>query len=108
MLVDDDDVGDVVEVIVKAARTGKIGDGKVWVVPVDDVVRVRTGEHGDDALVLDDQPTAAVGGAAGDEQTQVPHPARGRGLRVERSTLAAGLTGPQSDGVRVVPRSPAP
>ena len=36
--------------IVKSAQTGKIGDGKVWVVPVDDVVRVRTGERGADAL----------------------------------------------------------
>jgi nitrogen regulatory protein P-II 1 len=40
----------VVDVIVKAAQTGKIGDGKVWVSPVDAVVRVRTGEVGVDAL----------------------------------------------------------
>jgi nitrogen regulatory protein P-II 1 len=40
----------VTEVIVKAAQTGKIGDGKVWTVPVDDVARVRTGEHGPGAL----------------------------------------------------------
>ena len=40
----------VTDVIVRAAQTGKIGDGKVWVVPVEDVARVRTGEHGDDAL----------------------------------------------------------
>ncbi|MEH3076818.1 MAG: hypothetical protein PGN11_09075 [Quadrisphaera sp.] len=38
------------EAVVKAAATGRIGDGKVWVIPVDDVVRVRTGEHGADAL----------------------------------------------------------
>ncbi len=50
VLVDDADAEDVVEVIVKAAQTGRIGDGKVWTVPVDDVVRVRTGEHGADAL----------------------------------------------------------
>jgi nitrogen regulatory protein P-II 1 len=50
VLVDDADAADVVEVIVKAAQTGRIGDGKVWTVPVDDVVRVRTGEHGVDAL----------------------------------------------------------
>ena len=36
--------------IVRAARTGKIGDGKVWVSPVETVVRVRTGERGTDAL----------------------------------------------------------
>ena len=50
VLVDDVDAADVVEVLVKAAQTGRIGDGKVWVVPVEDVVRVRTGEHGLDAL----------------------------------------------------------
>jgi nitrogen regulatory protein P-II 1 len=43
-------VDKVVDVIVQAARTGKIGDGKVWVSPVDTVVRVRTGERGVDAL----------------------------------------------------------
>jgi len=50
VLVDDVDAADVVEVVVKAAQTGRIGDGKVWVVPVDEVVRVRTGERGVDAL----------------------------------------------------------
>lgn len=50
VLVDDADVLDVVDVIVAAARTGAIGDGKVWSVPVDDVIRVRTGEHGAAAL----------------------------------------------------------
>jgi nitrogen regulatory protein P-II 1 len=47
----DDALGDkVVEAVVDAARTGKIGDGKVWVTPVDTVVRVRTGERGTDAI----------------------------------------------------------
>ncbi|TDV39774.1 P-II family nitrogen regulator [Actinophytocola oryzae] len=47
----DDALGDkVVDAVVEAARTGKIGDGKVWVTPVDTVVRVRTGERGTDAL----------------------------------------------------------
>ena len=50
VLVDDVDARDVVDVVVKAAATGRIGDGKVWTMPVDDVVRVRTGEHGPDAL----------------------------------------------------------
>jgi nitrogen regulatory protein P-II 1 len=50
ILVSDDDANDVIEVIVKAAGTGSIGDGKVWSVPVDTAVRVRTGERGDDAL----------------------------------------------------------
>ena len=47
----DDALGDkVVDAVIEAARTGKIGDGKVWVTPVDTVVRVRTGERGTDAL----------------------------------------------------------
>jgi nitrogen regulatory protein P-II 1 len=50
VLVDDDDADSVVEVIVKTAQTGRIGDGKVWVTPIDTVVRVRTGERGTDAL----------------------------------------------------------
>jgi nitrogen regulatory protein P-II 1 len=50
VLVDDADVDDVIEVIVKSAQTGRIGDGKVWSVPVDTVVRVRTGDRGVDAL----------------------------------------------------------
>jgi len=49
-VVDDLDAGSVVDVIVKAAQTGRIGDGKVWVMPLDDVVRVRTGQHGEDAV----------------------------------------------------------
>lgn len=46
VLVDDADATDVVDAIVAAARTGRIGDGKVWTIPVDDLVRVRTGERG--------------------------------------------------------------
>jgi nitrogen regulatory protein P-II 1 len=50
VVVADDDASDVVEVIVKAASTGQIGDGKVWSTPVEELVRVRTGERGPDAL----------------------------------------------------------
>jgi nitrogen regulatory protein P-II 1 len=50
VLVDDADADGVIDAIVAAAQTGKIGDGKVWMVPVDAVVRVRTGERGVDAL----------------------------------------------------------
>jgi nitrogen regulatory protein P-II 1 len=50
VVVADGDAGDVVEVIVKAASTGQIGDGKVWTTQVDDLVRVRTGERGPDAI----------------------------------------------------------
>jgi nitrogen regulatory protein P-II 1 len=50
-VVADDTLADkVVDAVVEAARTGKIGDGKVWVTPVDSVVRVRTGERGSDAV----------------------------------------------------------
>ncbi len=50
VLVDDSDTDDVIDVIVKSSATGRIGDGKVWSMPVDTVVRVRTGERGVDAL----------------------------------------------------------
>ena len=50
VLVDDADVTDVLEVMAKAAHTGSIGDGEVWSTSVDEVVRVRTGERGVEAL----------------------------------------------------------
>ncbi len=50
VLVEDDDADSVIDVVVKAAQTGRIGDGKVWSVPVDVVARVRTGERGPAAL----------------------------------------------------------
>ncbi|MFE2262846.1 P-II family nitrogen regulator [Streptomyces griseosporeus] len=50
VVVEDAVADDVIDAIVKAAQTGKIGDGKVWALPVDTVVRVRTGERGPDAL----------------------------------------------------------
>ena len=50
VLVDDLDAEGVIDAIVGAAKTGKIGDGKVWMVPVESVVRVRTGERGAEAL----------------------------------------------------------
>jgi nitrogen regulatory protein PII len=50
VVVDDGQVAGVIDAITKAARTGKIGDGKVWVTPVEQVVRIRTGEMGPDAL----------------------------------------------------------
>ena len=48
--VDDDQVDEVVAAIAEAARSGKIGDGKIWVTTVDTVVRIRTGERGAEAL----------------------------------------------------------
>jgi nitrogen regulatory protein P-II 1 len=50
VVVDDDQVDAVVKAIVTSAQTDLIGDGKVWVVPVEQVVRIRTGERGTDAL----------------------------------------------------------
>jgi len=50
IIVKDDMVAQVVGVIAEAARTGRIGDGKIFVTPVDEVVRIRTGERGDEAL----------------------------------------------------------
>ena len=50
VLVDDEDADKIIDAIVASARTGKIGDGKVWSVPVGDVVRVRTEEHGAGAI----------------------------------------------------------
>jgi nitrogen regulatory protein P-II 1 len=50
VLCDDAATGRVVEVVTDAARTGKIGDGKIWITDVADVIRIRTGERGDDAV----------------------------------------------------------
>ena len=50
IIVDDAEAPGVAEKIIDAARTGKIGDGKVWIVPVEGLFRIRTGEAGSDAL----------------------------------------------------------
>lgn len=50
MIVADNDVEKVVDTIAHGARTGEIGDGKIFVTPVEDVIRIRTSERGDDAL----------------------------------------------------------
>jgi nitrogen regulatory protein P-II 1 len=50
VLVEDSQVTDVTDTICVTAQTGKIGDGKVWVIPVEEVIRIRTGERGADAL----------------------------------------------------------
>jgi nitrogen regulatory protein P-II 1 len=50
ILLDDPDVEDVTRIVVTAARTGRIGDGKVWVAPVEGVVRVRTAERDEAAI----------------------------------------------------------
>ena len=50
ILVPDDKAAKVVELITDCPRTGKIGDGKIFVTPVDEVIRIRTGERGEDAI----------------------------------------------------------
>lgn len=50
VVVEDPDAEKVVNAIMGTARTGKIGDGKIWIMPIDAVVRIRTGEAGSDAL----------------------------------------------------------
>ena len=50
ILVEDDRAGLVVDTILEAARTGRIGDGKIFVLPMEEAVRIRTGERGDGAL----------------------------------------------------------
>jgi nitrogen regulatory protein P-II 1 len=50
IVIEDDQVDAVVDIIASAARTDKIGDGKIWVTGVDRVVRIRTGEEGPDAV----------------------------------------------------------
>ena len=50
ILVEDHDVEKILSVVLATANTGSIGDGKIWVTPVDTVIRVRTGERGGDAL----------------------------------------------------------
>ena len=50
LIVHDKDIDKILETIAKSARTGEIGDGKIFVMPVDDVIRIRTGERGESAL----------------------------------------------------------
>jgi nitrogen regulatory protein P-II 1 len=50
VVVDDGDAEKVANAIISTARTGKIGDGKLWIMPIETVVRIRTGEAGSDAL----------------------------------------------------------
>jgi nitrogen regulatory protein P-II 1 len=50
IIVSDEMVSQVVDTIAEAAKTGRIGDGKIFVTPIDEVVRIRTGERGEDAI----------------------------------------------------------
>ncbi|MDM7266026.1 MAG: nitrogen regulator P-II GlnB, partial [Aquificaceae bacterium] len=50
VVVKDEDVEKVVETIMKTAQTGRVGDGKIFIIPVEDVIRIRTGERGEQAI----------------------------------------------------------
>jgi len=50
MVVKDEDVQEVVDIICSVAKTGQIGDGKIFITPIEDAIRVRTGEHGEESL----------------------------------------------------------
>ncbi len=50
VIVDDSQVEEIIEAVQEIARTGKVGDGKIFVIPVDNAVRIRTGERGPDAI----------------------------------------------------------
>jgi len=50
LIVKDEDVSGVVESITNAAKTGRIGDGKIFVMPIDEIIRIRTGETGENAI----------------------------------------------------------
>ncbi len=50
LIVDDSRVEELVQIIVETARTGEVGDGKVFIFPVDEVIRIRTGEKGEEAI----------------------------------------------------------
>jgi nitrogen regulatory protein P-II 1 len=50
IVIDDESVDKAIEAVVEVARTGKVGDGKIFVSPVEDVIRIRTGEKGDKAI----------------------------------------------------------
>lgn len=50
LVVSDEDVERIVDVIIKASQTGRVGDGKIFILPIEEVIRIRTGERGDDAI----------------------------------------------------------
>lgn len=50
IVADDDDVDNIVNVILDTAQTGEVGDGKIFISPVEEIIRIRTGERGDDAI----------------------------------------------------------
>jgi nitrogen regulatory protein PII len=66
VVVDDDDTGRVVETIIRHARSGEIGDGKIFVLPVEEAIRIRTGGEGD-AVLQAHSPGEIAASAAADQ-----------------------------------------
>ena len=66
VVVDDGDTGTVVEAIIRHARSGEIGDGKIFVLPVEEAIRIRTGEEGDVVLQARSEEEIAAGAAQGE------------------------------------------
>ena len=97
VLVEDDQAEAVVDAIVSSASTGKIGDGKVWVVPAETVVRVRTGERGADASVAPRRGTSTSRRATG-RPAAAPEPGRRRPPHRGRRARRGGR--PDRDVVR--------
>ena len=64
MVVSDGDTGTVVETIIRHGRSGEIGDGKVFVLPVEEAIRIRTGEEGEIVLQAHSEEEIAAGAAA--------------------------------------------
>ncbi len=91
VVVDDSIVDKVVDSIVRAARTGKIGDGKVWVSPVDTIVRVRTGERGSDAFDSPTLPNQPDGPAGCETGTDPPEPSEIRKQRKQEAPLRQSI-----------------
>src|SRR3954467_11694629 len=91
-VVADRDVQTIVDTVLKHARTGAVGDGKVFVLPVDDAYRVRTGEAGEDVLQAHPDPAAAVTGGAdpGEPRARRFAPPPGRRRRTGRSGGSGG------------------
>ena len=63
VVVDDGEVGNVVETVIRHARSGEIGDGKIFVLPVEDAIRIRTGEQGEVVLQAHTEEEIAAGAA---------------------------------------------
>ena len=99
LVVDDGEVGPLVDLIRATARTGEVGDGKIFVFPVEDVVRIRTGETGEDAVgAACWPPVASRRLRAGIPFTAVvfviPRSRTGRFWRAHRKRRAIGRIGP--------------